>query len=313
MHTIGIDMSKNTFHAAFDDTEVVIFKNTPHGINEFIEILIKHECSKDNTIIGTESTGVYHLLLCEQLRSQGWNVKVVNPLITNRMFRSNIRHAKTDRLDAISIRKTFITGAGYSYTDTPEILALKSLVQEREALCRMRAQTKQRIHAHEIREKASGLELHDSFSGSIKVFTYEMKQIEKRMGKYVPDTQKLLRSIPGIGNITAASLVAYIGDIRRFPSPEKLVAYIGLDCRVYESGTSIHGKGYITKRGNRYLRYMLFNAAFIAQRRNPDLRKYMVKKLAEGKHHFSVLCAVERKLVHIVYAVWNRGTPFEVR
>lgn len=313
MHTIGIDMSKDTFHAAFDENEVNIYKNTEAGFSAFIEVMIEHNCSKDTTVIGTESTGVYHLHFCERLRSEGWNVKVVNPLITGRMFRSTLRHAKTDRTDAIAIRKTLLTGAGYAYTDTPEILALKTLVQEREALCRMRAETKQRIHAHRIRAKASGLTLHDSFSGSIKVFTYEMKRIEKEMGKYAESTQKLLRSIPGVGKVTAAALVAHVGDIRRFSSPEKLVAYIGLDCRVHESGTSIHGKGYITKRGNRYLRYILFNAAFIAQRRNPELGIYLRKKISEGKHYFSALCAVERKLVHLIYAVWTRGTPFEKR
>lgn len=313
MHTIGIDMSKDTFHAAFDETEVLVFKNTESGIEKFVESMIEHGYTKETTTIGTEATGIYHLLLCERLRSQSWNVKVVNPLITSRMFKSSIRHAKTDKEDAIVIRKTLITGAGYTYTDTPDVLALKTLVQEREALCRMRAETKQRIHAHTIRARASGLPLHDSFSGSIKVFTYEMKEIEKQMSKYVPETQKLLRSIPGIGKVTAASLVAYIGDIHRFSSPEKLVAYIGLDCRVHESGTSIHGKGYITKRGNRYLRYILFNAAFIAKRRNPRLKVYLEKKMSEGKHYFSALCAVERKLVHLIYAVWSRGTPFENR
>jgi len=204
-------------------------------------------------------------------------------------------------------------GAGHAYTDTPEILALKTLVQEREALCRTRAETKQRIHAHRIRAKASGLSLHDSFTGTIKLLSYEMRQIEKKMDTYASETQKLLRSIPGIGKVTAATLVAYVDDIRRFSSPEKLVAYVGLDCRVHESGTSIHGKGYITKRGNRYLRYILFNAAFIAKRRNPELKGYLQKKMSEGKHYFSALCAVERKLVHLIYAVWTRDTPFEAR
>lgn len=313
MHTIGIDMSKDTFHAAFDETHVIIFKNTDQGIEKFIGTLLEHGCEKTNTIIGTESTGVYHLLFCERLRSSGWNIKVINPIITSRMFKSTIRHAKTDRLDAVSIRKALLAGAGYLYTDTPEILALKSLVQEREALCRMRAETKQRINAHKIREKATGLILHDSFSGSIKLLSYEMKEVEKKMKQYATSTQELLRSIPGIGLVTAATLVAYVGDIRRFSSAEKLVAYIGLDCRVHESGTSIHGKGYLSKRGNRYLRYVLFNAAFIAQRINPDLRAYLKKKISEGKHYFSALCAVERKLVHLIYAVWTRGTPFEVR
>ncbi len=131
------------------------------------------------------------------------------------------------------------------------------------------------------------------------------------MDLYETDTQALLRSIPGVGRTTASALVAFIGDIHRFDTPEKLTAYIGLDCRVFQSGTSVQGKGYISKRGNLYLRHILFNAAFIAKQYNPELKKYFLKKTGEGKHYFSALCAVERKLVHIVWAVWTRGTPFE--
>ncbi len=313
MHSIGIDMSKDTFHVAFDETEVVILKNTDLGVKKFIEALIERGCTKETTTIGTEATGVYHLLLCERLRSDGWNVKVINPLITHRMFKSTLRHAKTDRNDAVAIRRALISGSGYLYTDTPEIIILKTLVQEREVLCRTRAEMKQRMHVHKIKENVTGSLLHDSYTGTIKLLSYEMKEIEKKMDDYATETQKLLRSIPGIGKVTAASLVAYIGDIHRFFTPEKLTAYIGLDCRVHESGTSIHGKGYLTKRGNRYLRYILFNAAFIAKRRNPELKAYLEKKVPEGKHYFSALCAVERKLVHLIYAVWTRGTPFEKR
>ena len=112
MHTIGIDMSKDTFHAAFDETEVLVFKNTESGIAGFIEVLVEHGCTKETTTIGTESTGVYHLLFCERLRSSRWKVKVLNPLITWRMFKSELRHAKTDRNDAIKIRRTLLTGGG---------------------------------------------------------------------------------------------------------------------------------------------------------------------------------------------------------
>lgn len=306
-------MSKDTFHAAFDEHEVMVFKNADYGVEKFKMAMIDRGCTKDATCIGTEATGVYHLLFCEKLRASGWNVKVINPLITNRMFKSDIRYAKTDHSDAIAIRKTLMTGAGYLYTDTPDVLALKTLVQEREALCRMRAETKQRIHAHLIRQVASGLKLHDSFSGPVKILSYEIREIEKKFKLYARDTQNLLRSIPGVGAVTAAALAAYIGDIDRFSSPEKLVAYIGLDCRVHESGTSIHGKGYLTKRGNRYLRYVLFNAAFAAKRDNAVFKAYLTKKMSEGKHYYSALCALERKLVHVIYAVWKRGTPFEGR
>jgi len=130
------------------------------------------------------------------------------------------------------------------------------------------------------------------------------------MGAYETETQEVLRSIPGIGITTAAALVAFIGNIHRFAAPEKLVAYIGLDCRVYQSGTSVQGKGYISKRGNGHLRHILFNAAFIARQYNPELKEYHAQKLRGGKHYFSAMCAVERKLIHLFYAVWKRGTPY---
>lgn len=309
MNTIGIDVSKDTFHAAFDDVRVEVFKNTEAGILKFITRL----SNPLDTLIGCESTGVYNLLLCEILRSRGWDIKVINPMITHRMIDTSLRHVKTDKHDALAIRKTLLTGAGYTYTDTPEILALKALVQEREALCRMKAETKQRIHAHKIRSEAANLEFHDTFGGTIKLLTYEMKEIEKKLSEYVPHTQQLLRSIPGIGTVTAAALVAYIGDIKKFPSAEKLTAYIGLDPRVHQSGTSIYGKGYISKKGNRYLRYMLYNATFIARQKNTDLKRYFEKKKSEGMHYTKALCATERKLVHLIWAVWTRGTPFENR
>lgn len=309
MNTIGIDVSKDTFHAAFSDVRVEVFKNTEAGIKKFMEKLN----DKDSTLVGCESTGVYHLLLCETLRKNDWSIKVVNPLITHRMIDSSLRHVKTDHHDALAIRRVLLGGAGHAYTDTPEILALKALVQEREALNRMRAETKQRIHAHKVRAKASGILFHDSFDGTVNVLTYEIKEIEKKLCEYAPLEQSLLRSIPGIGKVTAAALVAFVGDIHRFPNAEKLTAYIGLDSRVHESGTSIHGKGYMSKRGNKYLRYILFNAAFIARQKNPELKRYFQKKTSEGKHYFSALCAVERKLVHLIWAVWTRGTPFENR
>jgi transposase len=313
MNTIGIDMSMDTFHAAFDDTEVRIFKNTKDGIKDFFTILKNKNCTQSDTVIGTESTGVYHLLFCTELKKKGWHIKVINPILTHKMIANTLRRIKTDRTDALAIRRAVLTGVGYLFTDTPEVLALKALVQEREALCRMRAETKQRIHAHGKRREASGIKFHDSFRGVLKLLSYEIEEIEGKMSKYVPETQMLLRTIPGVGKVSAAALVAYIGDVKRFSTPEKLTAYLGLDCRVHESGVSIKGKGYMTKRGNTYLRFVLFNAASVAKRKNPHLKAYFEKKIKEGKHYFSALCAVERKLVHLIFAVWTRGTPYQQR
>ena len=73
--------------------------------------------------------------------------------------------------------------------------------------------------------------------------------MKKRLQKTNSEEQKLLQTIPGIGPVCSSALVAFIGNVHRFDHPKKLVAYLGLDCRVHQSGTSINGKGFITKRG----------------------------------------------------------------
>ena len=314
MIAIGIDMSKNTFHAACDDTTVRIFNNTEEGIAAFFEGLASRGLAKEEATIGVEATGAYHLLLATSCLRSGWRIVVVNPLAASLAIKAqSLRKVKTDRTDALAIRKMVAQGHGYPFADTDSVLALKALVVERQGLVAMCAMAKGQREAHGAKQKAITLTLHDSFSPVLATLKKEIHAIEQRFDSYQPDIQELLRSIPGVGVITAATLVAMIGDVARFSSPEKLVAYIGLDCRVHQSGTSVHGKGFITKRGNGQLRHALFNAAFIARRKNPMLKAYFEKKVGEGKHYFSALCAVERKLIHLIWAVWKRGTPFEDR
>ncbi|PJC39150.1 hypothetical protein CO044_01325 [Candidatus Peregrinibacteria bacterium CG_4_9_14_0_2_um_filter_38_9] len=82
-----------------------------------------------------------------------------------------------------------------------------------------------------------------------------------------------------------------------------LTAYIGLDSRVYESGTSIKGKGYISKRGSKILRTRFYNAASVAVLHENIFREFFLKKRSEGKPYRVALCAVMHKMVHVVYAV----------
>lgn len=314
MHAIGIDMSKRSFHAAFDSENVREFENTEEGVSEFVSEMERRNFTKIDTRIGTEATGAYHLFLCARLTKEGWTIVVINPLQASRLIATqSLRKVKTDRKDALSIRILVENGLGYPYTDTDATLALKTLVVEREGLVEVRAILKHQREAHEAKEHAAGAMLHDSFSPVSSALNKEIKVIERQFRLHEPETQALLRSIPGIGLVSAATLVAIIGNANRFSSPEKLVAYIGLDPRVHMSGTSVHGKGFISKRGNARLRYTLFNAAFVARQRNPNLKRFFEKKLGEGKHYFSALCAVERKLIHIIWAVWTRGTPFTTK
>lgn len=79
---------------------------------------------------------------------------------------------------------------------------------------------------------------------------------------------------------------------------------------MYESGTSIHGKGYISKRGSKILRTRFYNAASVAVLHENIFREFFQKKRSEGKPYRVAICAVMHKMVHVVFAVWKRGTPF---
>lgn len=310
MQYIGIDVSKDDFHVAWNDGKVQIFANSKEGISSFEDTLQHLQYDRQATQIGLESTGIYHLLLSVLLTDHGWTVIVINPYITSKAIKASLRHVKNDRKDAMVIRKVLMLGEGYVFSDTSEILRLKALLREYTSLTKIKAKCKNMMAIQNKYQQTTDKALDSVFPQLMDSLNESLKQMKKRLRETNSEEQKLLQTIPGIGPVCSSALVAFIGSIERFDHPKKLVAYIGLDCRVHQSGTSINGKGFITKRGNPVLRSLLFNAAYVARQHNPELKEFFEKKLSEGKHYFSATCAVERKLVSIVYAVWKRGTPF---
>lgn len=309
---IGIDISKRDFHVSFsEDGEVLIFSNNTIGIKKFIKHLKSIRYTAKNTVIGLESTGSYHLPVTFLLSKAGYPVHIINPLIIKNRNRESLRRVKTDRKDAALIRHCLISGVGYPFRETAGTLALKSLIRQRARFSMLRHHA--RIRQEEITWRESylgreisdaGRELHDFLDG-------RLKEMDRQLRQHAPKTQKLLQTIPGIGPQTAVTLISEIGGISRFPDARKLTAWIGLDPRVHQSGTSVSGKGYITKRGNKLLRTRLFNAASVAVIHPPNIfYDFFQKKRSEGKPYRVALCAVMRKMVHVIHAVWRNETPF---
>jgi len=120
----------------------------------------------------------------------------------------------------------------------------------------------------------------------------------------------VIETIPGIGPVLAAAIIGEIGDISRFSNARKLVAYAGLDATVRESGQFTGTRNRISKRGSPHLRRAIWLAAVSARRFNPQLRAYYDSKRAQGKHPLVATGAVARRLLHIIHAVWTKGSPF---
>ncbi|MBU0707353.1 IS110 family transposase [Patescibacteria group bacterium] len=308
---VGLDMAKNDFYACLNDIiEPMKFNNDTKGIKSFFNHLANHDFNKDNTVLGVESTASYHLKLCLDSSQYGYKIKVINPLIVKKQNQTDLRRVKNDKKDSRLIRFCLIGGAGYLFDNDPEAIILKSLIRQRDSLAFAKLKFNRQQTDIRHKEKCLKQDINPIYAEIINVLEDKIDFLKHELRLYRPKEQYLLESIPGVGPITAASFVSEVGDINRFKKPEQLAAYAGIDPRVHQSGTSVNGKGYISKRGNKILRTRLFNAASVAVLHDNMFQKFFKKKRSEGKPYRVALVATMRKMTHVIYAVWTRGTPF---
>lgn len=308
---VGIDVAKADFYACFDEqSESRKFNNTSLGINSFIRHLSKNNFQNQDTIIGLESTGSYHLRLCLRCSTAGFPVKVINPLIVKKQNQTNLRRVKNDQQDASLIRYCLTTGAGYVFAETPETLLLKSLVRQRNSLANMLFKNKRQQEDVRYKEDCLKTEFNPVYQEIGAILSQKIKELEKQLKTFRKPEQRLLQTIPGVGPITAVSFIAEVVDIKRFKFSKQLVAFVGLDSRVHQSGTSVHGKGYISKRGNKILRTKLYNAASVAVLRPNMFQSFFQKKRSEGKPYRVALVATMNKLTKVIHSVWTNNRPF---
>ena len=158
----------------------------------------------------------------------------------------------------------------------------------------------------------------DAFSFQLKQLIDRMNFLDKQIEaldieimKYYEQFDCYLHTIPGIGIIGAATILAEIGDISRFKSSSALVAFAGIDPTVRQSGEFNSTHNHMSKRGSPYLRHAIFLAATTCSFHNSPLNAYYKKKRDQGKHHLTATGAVARKLTTVIYAVLRDSKPYE--
>ena len=139
----------------------------------------------------------------------------------------------------------------------------------------------------------------------------QLEALDHEILSYYEKFDCYLHTIPGIGMIAAAAILAEIGDIHMFKNSSALVAFAGIHPTVRQSGefNSIHN--HMSKRGSPYLRHAIFLAATTCSFHNSPLNAYYKKKREQGKHHLTATGAVARKLTTVIYAVLRDGKPYE--
>lgn len=145
----------------------------------------------------------------------------------------------------------------------------------------------------------------------IQFLESQLKDLDNEINSIYTSFNCYLSTIPGISNTLAPIILSEIGDINKFSSPSKLVAFAGIDPSINQSGEFVGNENTMSKRGSPFLRRALFLAAFVAENNDPSLKAYYQKKINEGKHHYVATGAVARKLVYVIYGVLKEQRPFK--
>jgi len=312
---VGIDIAKAKFDVALllEDGRVDYgqFDNTPKGFKQFNTWLSKRR--SDTLHACMEATGLYSNDLALFLHQQGYTVSVVNPARISAYGDSLLRRNKTDKLDAALI-------ADFCRTQTPppwnppdpSWLELQSLARHLQDLEQTRQQQRNRLGSG-VRSSL----VREQLQRHIALLDEQIDQIKHHIQDHLdqhPDLRQqkeLLTSIPGIGDLTAAKLLAQIPNIRAFDDPRQLVAFAGLNPSQHQSGNSRRSKTPISKQGHACLRAALYMPAISAKQHNPLLRAFALRLSQRGLSGLEIVVAVMRKLLHLVYGILKSGLPFD--
>src|SRR5512133_136675 len=315
-YSIGCDVSKNKLDIAIMNehhevqTTFVVSNNTK-GFQTLCEKLIPY---REGHII-LEATSHYHLGACFALVRAGYDVYVINPLIMKRYAISGIRKTQTDAVDAKLLSLIGLLEPSLQpWSENQKTLECKRLSQLIYKFNKQRRSCVQRLHQLQEMEDTCDVDMETERTALqmiMKTIMDQTKILEKRLGSFLKEETEILSSIPGVGKASAMKIVAELGDISRFSDRNSVTAFSGLDPSKKESGTSIHGKGRITKRGSQILRCILGQTAWGVMMHNAVFKKYAEKKRAEGKHYFSILVIVAKKLLQLMYTLLKNKQRYD--
>ncbi len=312
---LGIDISKASFDVVLLTDEQSkglhkVFPNTPRGFEELKAWLARRGAEQLHACL--ESTGSYGVPLAEHLVADGYTVSVVNPRRIKHYAKSRLSRNKTDKQDAFVIARFCLKEQPEPWVPSaPEVKQLQALVRRLEDLKDLKQQEENRLEA-----TLDGA-VKDSVESMIAYLNEQISAVEAAIDDHIdryPSLKRdaeLLESIPGIGRITARKLLAEI-TFAHFGSARELASFVGLTPKQNLSGTSLRGRGRLSKIGSSNLRKALYFPAVNARRFNPVIQSFCKNLLDKGKPMMVVVCAAMRKLLHLAFGVIKSGKPFDV-
>lgn len=295
---VGIDVAKKTLACWTEKTYVEI----PNNVKSFSSYLSKLPLGSK---IAIEATGSFHLLAATTAYEKGFEIYVLNPRDCSRYRKFAAPRAKTDKIDSEMIAHFAEHAYGRLRRFVPlsePVQRLRKLVHRRELVVKIREMLQQSF-AEETTLKALETPAVKELTALAEALKKEIVKIASQM-----DGCRLIQEVSGIGPIISATLMSVLA-AGTFVSSDALVAYVGIDCKACDSG-QYKGQRKISKQGDRFLRKMVYLAAWNASR-SEEWNPHYLRLQALGMTKVQAIVALARKLLRTVWSMYTHKTHYD--
>jgi transposase len=322
----GIDVAQKelvvTLGRAYDDLASELyshkaFPNTAQGFTALVLWTSKQVGEEIPVRFVMEATGVYHESLAYFLTGKGYEASIVLPNKISNYSRTLEVKTVTDRTASEAIARFGLERKLDNWTPpAPTYKRLRQLTRERDQLVEERTMIKNQLHAEQAEAQPN--------KGSVErmkkriIFLNKQEQEIKaeivvllKQDANVQAAVDLISSIPGIGQLTAATVLGETNGFDLIRNKRQLTSYAGLDVREKQSGTSVRGKPRISKRGNKYLRKAMHMPALSAIRHDERFKAVFARLVSKHGIKMKAAVAVQRKLLEMMYTIYRTNTPYD--
>lgn len=323
-HFIGIDISKEYFDAfllsANGNRKHNQFINSYKGIKDFLKWFKKENASIEDTLICMEHTGMYGKILSSVLAAHNCNLWIEMSL---KIIRSiGIQRGKNDKIDSERI-------AYYAFKNHEQVKVFKApkkslekiraMLSLREKMVVFKASLVRNVNELKSFDKEICSITKKHQKQTVKGINTDIKKIEKELQVLISKDDELntlfnnITSVPGVGKITALSLICFTNEFSTFEKPRELACYCGIVPFEYTSGKSVRAKPKVHYMANKKLKKQLHMCALSSIMHNPEIRTYFNRKVEEGKNKMLVLNNVRNKLIHIICACVRENRSYQIK
>lgn len=322
---VGIDVAQKELVVSIGnmDREALIhiyayktFINNEKGFTAMILWVKKHTDSDSPLRFVMEATGVYHEAVAYFLSDKAYSVSIVMPNKITNFFRTLEVKTVTDKSMSEAIALFGLEKKVEDWVQPKKVFReLRQVTRERDQLIAERTMLKNQLHAEQVEAHPSEQTI-SRIGVRIKIVNGQLRETLQETTAAIKNDQeinqsvKLLTSIPGIGLLTAAVIMAETNGFELIRSKKQLTSYAGLDVKEKESGTSVKGKPRISKRGNRHLRKAMYMPALAAIRHSERYKAIFVRIVSCNGIKMKGAVAVQRKLLEMAYTIYKNQTPY---